>query len=205
MPLHRPTPRHPTVVHDAPAVVLLAVLVAQKHDRRLPKPSAISQDTGSAPQAVSAVSRVPLGFFGALTGTSQDNSRNRGPIAKVELAAASGGDPVASQHTRYQWQAATSPLPDLVDSRLDCRLHSGRLWAGRLARIRSSSANRLSNAPSRSNCGGDVAPQHRLLRWWDVADSRRFHGRGVLGKITNFAMPKRRSVPFSDISIPRRG
>ena len=67
MPLHRPTAGHPAVLHDAPVAVLLAVLpanlVAQKHDRRLPKPAAVSQDTWSAPQAVSAVSRVlTLGF-----------------------------------------------------------------------------------------------------------------------------------------------
>jgi hypothetical protein len=36
---------------------------AETHDRRLPKPLAVSQDTWSAPQAVSAVSRVlTLGF-----------------------------------------------------------------------------------------------------------------------------------------------
>src|SRR6202011_5982947 len=67
MPLHRPTAGHPTVFHDAPVAMLLPVLpanpVAQKHKRRLPKPAAVSQDTWSAPQAVSAVSRtLTLGF-----------------------------------------------------------------------------------------------------------------------------------------------
>src|SRR4051812_18534324 len=67
MSLHRPTAGHAPVLDDAPVAVLLAVLpanlVAQKHDRRLPKPLAVSQDTWSAPQAVSAVSRVlTLGF-----------------------------------------------------------------------------------------------------------------------------------------------
>jgi hypothetical protein len=37
--------------------------VAQKHDRRLPKPAAVSQDTWSAPHAISAVFRtLTLGF-----------------------------------------------------------------------------------------------------------------------------------------------
>ena len=67
MPLHCPTAGHPAVFHDAPVAVLLAVLpanlVAQKHDRRLSKHAAVSQDTWSAPQAVSAVSRMlTLGF-----------------------------------------------------------------------------------------------------------------------------------------------
>src|SRR5882757_11026457 len=67
MSLHRPTAGHAPVLDDAPVAVLLAVfpanLVAQKHDRRLPKPAAVSQDTWSAPQAVSAVSRtLTLGF-----------------------------------------------------------------------------------------------------------------------------------------------
>src|SRR4029077_13564809 len=45
--------------HDAPVAMLLAVfaanLVAQKHDRRLPKTTAVSQETWSAPQADSHV------------------------------------------------------------------------------------------------------------------------------------------------------
>jgi hypothetical protein len=47
----------------AEGFVLLAVLpanlMAQKHDRRLPKPWAVSRDTWSAPQAVSVASGVP--------------------------------------------------------------------------------------------------------------------------------------------------
>ena len=45
MPLHRPTAGHPTDFHDAPVAVLFPVLpadiLAQQHDRRLPKPGAV--------------------------------------------------------------------------------------------------------------------------------------------------------------------
>jgi hypothetical protein len=56
MALQRPPARHSPVLHDAPVAVLLAVLtanlMAQKHRRRLPKLSAVSQETWSAPHAV---------------------------------------------------------------------------------------------------------------------------------------------------------
>jgi hypothetical protein len=49
MPLHRPPAGHPTVLHDAPVAVLLAVLptdlMAQEHRGRLPEPAAVSQET----------------------------------------------------------------------------------------------------------------------------------------------------------------
>src|SRR6476620_11269941 len=88
MSLHRPTAGHAPVLDDAPVAMLLAVpglrrgrlfrrILWRKNMRRLPKPAAVSQDTWSAPQAVFAVS---------LTDTSlEQNSRNRGPVAKVGL------------------------------------------------------------------------------------------------------------------------
>src|SRR5215467_13907704 len=82
MPLHRSSAANPTVFHDAPVAMLLAVLaanlVAQNHAARLPNVSAVSQATWSAPQPITANCPGPsLRFSAPYPRRREQNPSNR--------------------------------------------------------------------------------------------------------------------------------